>query len=376
MSYALSQIQHLVVHPFLLKMMPEHDLALVDYRLAYPALFEGPDEHILRDFRGVTFRISTGEIVSRPYHKFFNLGEAPETKEFVIDWTQPHCILEKLDGSMVRPYSIGGDIRFATRMGLTDVAAQADVFCQSHQNILDFADLCLDQGLTPIFEWCSRQNRVVIDHPQDRMVLTAIRSNVSGRYMPYKDMKDMAEDYGVEVVRAYEGVEDLDAFVKHTRNLENAEGYVVRFDDGLFFKIKADQYVGLHKVLGLLQSESTMVEMTLHGTLDDAIGRFRPEDQLAIREFQQNFWKGVETTVREVDQIVAQNKHLDRKTFALTVATRHPLAPVLFAGYAGNSSKEFILTQIEKAINGLDRVAHLWGGERWGRQRRAKPGEE
>lgn len=55
-----------------------------------------------RELRGLTFDLN-GKVISRPYHKFFNLGERPETQPDVIDLSRPHEILEKLDGSMVRP---------------------------------------------------------------------------------------------------------------------------------------------------------------------------------------------------------------------------------------------------------------------------------
>lgn len=363
MSYTLDQVRHLAQHPFVLKEMPEHDLALIDYHLAYPAMFEGENE-ILRDFRGVTFRISTGEIVSRPYHKFFNLGEAWETKEAVIDWSRPHVILEKLDGSMVRPYLIGGQVRWATRMGLTDVAAQADQFCENRPEILFFAQALIRDGMTPIFEWCSRQNRVVIDHPQDRMVLTAVRFNQSGRYMSYSQMKSLADTAGVDVVRAYHGKEDLAAFVQHTRGLEDTEGYVVRFDDGLFFKIKADRYVSLHRVMGIMSSESTMIEMILDGTLDDAVARFPDRDQERIQEFHRKFIDGIQQTAVSLTQLVDSCRHMDRKTFALTVAREHPASGILFAIWENRDAVGAIKGHIRKTRD-LDKVAHLWGGERW-----------
>lgn len=369
MSYTLDQVRHLAVHPFTLKEMPEHDLALIDYHLAYPDLFEGEYSHVLRDFRGVTFQISTGKIVSRPYHKFFNLGEAPETKEAVIDWSEPHVILEKLDGSMVRPYLINDQVRWATRMGLTDVAAQADRFCEGHPNILRFAKGQYQLDYTPIFEWCSRQNRVVIDHPQDRMVLTAIRDNVTGQYMSYALLQEYADAYDLDLVKSYEGEEGLAEFVQHTRGLEDAEGYVVRFKGGLFFKIKADLYVDLHRVLGLLQSEQTMIELILAGTLDDALVRFREPDRVRIQDYQRQFHEGLAKTAADVTRLVDAHRHEDRKTFALTVAKGHPAAATLFAVYGGSDALVSLKGQISKAISRLDQVAHLWGGERWGRKR-------
>ena len=81
-----------------------------------------------RECRGLIFD-EYGNLISRPYHKFFNVGEKAETQSNKIDLTQPHVILEKLDGSMIRPIPTpDGSFRLATQAGITDVAMNAVVF--------------------------------------------------------------------------------------------------------------------------------------------------------------------------------------------------------------------------------------------------------
>lgn len=38
------------------------------------------------------------QVISRRLHKFFNIGELPETEPEKIDINRPHIILEKMDG--------------------------------------------------------------------------------------------------------------------------------------------------------------------------------------------------------------------------------------------------------------------------------------
>jgi hypothetical protein len=54
-------------------------------------------ETVLREGRGLIFCSKTGELLSRPFHKFFNLGER---KDIVADFTKPHHIITKLDGCL------------------------------------------------------------------------------------------------------------------------------------------------------------------------------------------------------------------------------------------------------------------------------------
>jgi RNA ligase len=145
---------------------------------------------IRREFRGLIFDDKSGDLIRRPYSKFFNLNEREETLKETIDFNQPHDILQKLDGSMVAPFiTSDGVLRFGTKMGETDISQQALDYCKKNDKDLDFIRWVIEElGSTPIFEWCSRANRVVIDYPQPRFVLTACRDIVSGTYWSFDEM--------------------------------------------------------------------------------------------------------------------------------------------------------------------------------------------
>lgn len=139
---------------------------------------------IRRECRGLVFD-QNGVLINRRFHKFFNVNERPETALEKIDWSKPHYILEKLDGSMVSPCKINGHIRWMTKMGITDTSMEAEYFVATHPEYQLFADEMLSSGYTPIFEWVSNKNRIVLDYPEDNLILTAIRNMYNGRYLPY-----------------------------------------------------------------------------------------------------------------------------------------------------------------------------------------------
>jgi RNA ligase len=74
---------------------------------------------LLRECRGIVFDSKTGELVNRPFHKFFNInGELEECSSKYIDLKKKHYWLEKLDGSMISAiYDENSKIRFKTKMG-------------------------------------------------------------------------------------------------------------------------------------------------------------------------------------------------------------------------------------------------------------------
>lgn len=182
------------VEEFFVKEDTENGIQIINYMFNSPTTF--PDTRGLvgeelrlavlrRDCRGIKFDLN-GNLIGRPLHKFFNVGERPETQINEVDWTQPHIILEKLDGSFIHPIRLHtGEIEWCTKMGITDVALPVKEFVKKNPKYNDFAIYAIDRNLTLIFEWCSRKQRIVIDYPQDQLVLIAIRDNFTGKYMQY-----------------------------------------------------------------------------------------------------------------------------------------------------------------------------------------------
>ena len=254
MTYQFPKITHLQQvldaiagrEEFVVRVSEEHDYTIVNYAVNFEDTFPPvTDERtaILRECRGITFRTSTGEVIARKYHKFFNLGERPETLPGAIDWEVPFREFEKLDGSMISPLLINGEVRWATKMGLTDVAKPVDEFTKDKIHYHEFAKYWMSTGWTPIFEWCSRQQRIVIDYPQDALILTAIRNNLTGEYKTYEDMRDECEAYGIPCVSAGPEITGFDEdAVQAIRELEGKEGEVWRDRDGHMRKLKGEHY--------------------------------------------------------------------------------------------------------------------------------------
>jgi RNA ligase len=64
---------------------------------------------IRRECRGLVFD-KNGWILARRFHKFFNLNEREETLARNVDFSKPHSVLAKIDGSMISPVIINGEI--------------------------------------------------------------------------------------------------------------------------------------------------------------------------------------------------------------------------------------------------------------------------
>jgi len=330
---------------------------------------------IRRECRGILFH-KDGKIMARRLHKFFNVNERDETQMHCIDLNRSHVILEKLDGSMITPVVTDAGIRWGTKMGITDVGMGAELFVAQHNNYEQLARDCITRGMTPIFEWCSRKQRIVIDYPEDRLVLLAIRHNVTGEYVGYADLLEWGRSYNIDVVRAYDGTAaNMERLLSETRDVEGMEGWIIRFEDGEMHKIKGEWYCRIHKTKDNLNLEKNLIKLIVTDKLDDSKAFMLDDDRRRVEQFENDFWEGIAKSVEGYDRyyntVVASG--LDRKRYAQewmpTIKKNDPVAPmIVFGKFDGKDTRAMLVAHIRKHTGTqttIDSVRHLWKDIKW-----------
>lgn len=297
-----------------IKLMDRGDFSVVDYLYVLPDTFPPiPDdpsspEHRLavlrRECRGLMFR-KDGTLMSRRLHKFFNMGEREETLPDNIDFSMPHRILNKEDGSMLSPYLDPQDevkwafeqakgftqrVFWGTMMGWTDVAKQAETFIASaNQDYDGFARSCIQAGYTPIFEWCSPDSRIVLKHIRAKMVLLAIRYNESGDYKTYEEVSEIGDAWGIPVVESFGSVDGTaKEFMERVKGETDTEGYVVQFDSGHCIKIKTAWYLRFHKAKENLVFEKDVINLIMESQVDDVMPVLMEHDRIRLEQYQED----------------------------------------------------------------------------------------
>lgn len=272
-----------------------------------------------RECRGIIFNTASRLIIRRPYHKFFNVGERAETLPSSISLAQPNEILEKLDGSMIAPFMVDDQMIWGTKMGATDVAKPVEEFVVLHPKYIRFAKKLLEDNLTPIFEWCSRKQRIVLDYPEDRLILTAIRHMNIGEYVERSSMLDMAVDWGIPYVQAFDGQVDIHSFIAYVEQLSDLEGFVVRFHDGHMVKTKCSWYVQIHKAKEAILQDRNIVQLILDNTIDDIKAHLLVEDCARMVEFEEKLRDKILYQTSKISEIIRfiQESKMERKTYAL-----------------------------------------------------------
>lgn len=249
----------------------EDGFTVVCYMIAGADTFSGENKHYARECRGITF-YPDGTIASRPFHKFFNVGEREETLPHNIKWDQMSRVMDKRDGSMVHPVRVNGKIIFKTKKTFySDVAILATklLHTEKYAETLKFCHVCIDLGVTPLFEFTTPEWRIVLNYDQQDLRLLHIRDNITGTYS--KDPKKYAEAWGynIDCVDEYDvasfGPEELQRSMDED---EGKEGYVIAFNDGSMVKGKTKWYINLHHAVVFVR-ERDIARMVIEETVDD-----------------------------------------------------------------------------------------------------------
>lgn len=288
--------------------------SVIDYVYALQDSFDAPAR---LECRGLKFD-TDGTILARPLHKFFNINERSDTQAGVIDFTQPHTVMEKLDGSMIHPAIVGGAVVFMTRMGRTDVAMKAERHLTP-----ELRDVCaglLMGGATPIFEWTAPDNRIVVRYDDSQLTLLAVRNTVDGEYWP----RSVVEGMGIPVVPVHDAASNGHDFAAYARAVLGFEGFVVRFESGLWVKAKGEDYVLKHKAKDSILQEKSILQLVLAGGLDDVLPLLDEPDADAAKVYRDAVESGVARTVDSLARFIAANENVPQKEFAVEKVTALP----------------------------------------------------
>lgn len=314
--------------------MEDSDLVLFNYTAK--AQYAGRWNFLERVSRGLILNADTGEVVARPFDKFFNWlerGMRPAKGAFIEE------ITEKMDGSLGILYRVDDEFGIASRGSfISDQAVWATKFLNGNYDLTG-----LPGNLTLLFEIIMPDNRIVVDYgDREDLVLIGARDRGSGHSLPYfsrfaefvesTDLFSIATDYDFTLPH-FHSFNDIKAILAAAEKLDaNNEGYVMRYSDGSFWKIKGDRYVEVHKVIYNTGFKRVLNHLK-NDTLKDLLAMM-PEELLGdIRAMEKEIKDKVHDIADDVHaNFMASPCEGTRKEFALWVKANCPeLSPYMFA---------------------------------------------
>lgn len=221
------------------KMDPTQEYAIYNYTAA--AQYDRLWDDVTKQCRGLIVHIDTGEVVARPFRKFFNLSEHSRSD---VMFSKPFVTFDKADGSLL----ILADHRLNDRVVTATRGSFESEQAQYGRDMLqaNYGGWVPPQNHTALFEVIYPENRIVVDYGgESKLVLLAVVDNETGL-----DTDELYGWTGPTIGTFDISIKPRDILDNHSR--EGVEGYVLRFDykgGHVRVKIKEDEYVRLHKIL-------------------------------------------------------------------------------------------------------------------------------
>lgn len=204
-------------------------------------------DEVTRRCRGLILELDTGNLVARPFDKFFDLGEMPETEFDSIEWNQEYVVTEKYDGVLGIIFHHANSWNIATYWAFDSLTSG---FARD-KLLPELAQDRLDPEYTYLVEIIKRGVQVgVLINDFDALILLGRRHIRSGRLDWPTELADIADVVGLMPPKIYSPAMPLrDYVVNVKRDFPGREGVVVRFADGLMLKVVTDEYCRLFSAI-------------------------------------------------------------------------------------------------------------------------------
>ncbi len=313
---------------------PTLDLTIWNY--TEKVQYEGLWDEITLMCRGLVTN-SKGEIVARPFKKFFNMEEGKHTP------TSEFEVYEKMDGSLGIFFYYNGEPVLATRGSFTSDQAIKGREILNKYNWKQGTY----EGYTYLFEIIYPENRIVVDYNGlEELIVLGVVETATGKECNYDEMASE----GFVLVKKYDGIKDYSTLKSMIAN--DAEGYVIRFSNGDRMKIKGEEYLRLHKIMTNVSTTAVWEILSSGGDIDAILKDVPDEFYKKIKSYVSTLKYGYYQYWNQLGKTYDYfrfGKYGDieveptKKEFAEYIKNHHPIAKsIMFAMWDGKDYDKII----------------------------------
>lgn len=339
-----------------IKDYPEEGIVVLNYDQ-----IESPKtDPIVMECRGLILDYH-GNILARPFDRFFNLGEAPETQA-KLNMLEA-VAYEKVDGSLIK-------IWYNPKTAVWNIATRGTAFAESNvgdhgitfkelvyralgvqeHEFESLANNVLNKNITYCFEVTAMENRVVTRYEGYTLHYLGARVTQTGEYCRDEQLKN-ALSLGAKDIKQWNFSDTKQAIdaVNHLGNLE--EGFVVWQDGKPICKIKSDAYVAVHHIRGEGLTQKRICDLVISGEHEEYLTYF-PEDRVHIEPVFQKYaallssiataWKMTNTIGNQKEFALAINK-LHFKSVLFTMRNHGVTIHEAFNRLSDNTKRDMVM---------------------------------
>jgi T4 RnlA family RNA ligase len=269
---------------------------------------------------------------SRTPMKFFNAYENPFTMfDKSTLSTEIAVVMDKLDGSIISTFmDVDFNIRTKSHASLnSDHAINSTAMIHADKVLLNEIFFVEANGFTVNLEYTSPEFRIVLPYQEEGLTVLNLRNRETGELIvgerlkeisPYLYSRSVFEKYG-EIDSTFPMKETLFESIDACRAMTDIEGYVLILKDGRMCKIKTDWYCALHFTKDGINVDSRLYETVVQGASDDLKQMFSTDvyAMKKIEKMEQLVFSCYNALVTESEAFYDQNKHLERKDYALQI---------------------------------------------------------
>lgn len=292
--------------------------------------YEKAWDDVTRNCRGLIMNVKTGEILARPFPKFFNYQE-----HLANGWPIPDgepIISEKLDGSLGILYELGGKPWIATRGSfMSEQAVWATKWWRENVNEIPRG------GFTELYEIVYPENRIVVNYDFSGLVFLAARTTEDG--IDLQDTSIYPISNKIRRAKRYPSTS-----LEELKKLDepNSEGFVLLYPDGTRMKIKFPEYIRLHKLVTGLSEIAIWEHLKGGGDIEDLIQDVPDEFYDWVKRVAADLYVKFGTILKEaIDTFALASTYKTRKEKA-EIITKSKYPGISFAILDGKGYTEMI----------------------------------
>lgn len=321
---------------------------LIGFKYTNETIYKQDWDIVTLNSRGIVFDLNTGNVVARPFRKFFNYQEYFDVngnhshlydilpKKWLPNLQGTARYMEKVDGSLgivfYNPYTKKWQVKTGGSFD-SEQAIWAQKWFDKNIN----TDYLLF-GVTYLFEIISPEDIHPIHYDYEGMVLlSGIPLRVQYE-LSISALTGLANKLGCRMAQVYEFDNFLNAVEWAKKLPKTQEGLVITFENGFKCKAKSDDWCQLAKMFEGLNKWNIWVAYDVekdmfHAHLDktkayapvDDEPLFIPEELRDLQDYADNLKKSIYATFMHVVTIAkdAQKDYPDRKTQYQYISTHY-----------------------------------------------------